>query len=137
MRGLQAAGIEATLKHFAGYSASRAGRNLAPVAMGAREFADVILLPFEMAIRLGGARSVMPSYTDVDGVPVSADRGLLTGVLRDELGFDGLVVSDYFAITFLQTQHGVAGTPAEAAALALEAGLDVDFPAAAAMAGTW
>jgi beta-xylosidase len=128
VRGLQAAGIQATLKHFAGYSASRAGRNLAPVAMGPREFADVILLPFEMAIRLGGARSVMPSYTDVDGVPVSGDRALLTGVLRDELGFDGLVVSDYFAITFLQTQHGVAGTPAEAAALALEAGLDVELP---------
>jgi beta-xylosidase len=128
VRGLQSAGIQATLKHFAGYSASRAGRNLAPVAMGSREFADVLLVPFEMALRLGGARSVMPSYTDVDGVPVSGDRGLLTGVLRDELGFDGLVVSDYFAISFLQTQHAVAGTQAEAAALALEAGLDVELP---------
>ncbi len=128
VRGLQSAGIQATMKHFAGYSASRAARNLAPVAMGSREFADVILVPFEMANRLGGARSVMPSYTDVDGVPVSADRALLTGVLRDQLGFDGLVVSDYFAISFLQTQHGVAGTQAEAAALALEAGLDVELP---------
>ena len=70
VRGLQSAGIQATLKHFAGYSASRAGRNMAPVAMGPREFRDVILVPFEMALRLGGARSVMPSYTDVDGVPV-------------------------------------------------------------------
>src|ERR1700689_3757092 len=128
VRGLQSAGIWATLKHFAGYSASRAGRNLAPVAMGSREFADVILLPFEMAIRLGGARSVMPSYTDVDGVPVSADRSLLTRLLRDELGFDGVGVSDYFAISFLQTQHGVAGTPAQAAALALDAGMDVELP---------
>ncbi len=128
VRGLQAAGIQATLKHFAGYSASRAARNLAPVAMGPREFADVLLVPFEMALRLGGARSVMPSYVDVDGVPVSGNQGLLTGVLRDELGFDGLVVSDYFAISFLQTQHAVAGTRAEAAALALEAGLDVELP---------
>jgi beta-xylosidase len=128
VRGLQAAGVQATLKHFAGYSASRAGRNLAPVAIGPREFADVLLVPFEMALRLGGARSVMPSYVDVDGVPVSGNRGLLTGVLRDELGFDGLVVSDYFAIAFLQTQHAVAGTRAEAAALALEAGLDVELP---------
>ena len=66
VRGLQSAGVQATLKHFAGYSASRAGRNLAPVAIGRREFADVILVPFEMALR-GGARSVMPSYTDIDG----------------------------------------------------------------------
>jgi beta-xylosidase len=128
VRGLQSAGIQATLKHFAGYSASRAGRNLAPVSMGPRELADVMLVPFEMALRLGGARSVMPSYTDIDGVPVSADRSLLTGLLRDELGFDGVVVSDYFAIGFLQTQHGVAGTPAQAAALALAAGLDTELP---------
>jgi beta-xylosidase len=128
VRGLQSAGIEATLKHFAGYSASRTGRNLAPVSMGPREFADVMLVPFEMALRLGGARSVMPSYTDVDGIPVSGDRALLTGLLRDELGFDGVVVSDYFAIGFLQTQHGVAGSPAQAAALALAAGMDVELP---------
>jgi beta-xylosidase len=127
VQGLQSAGIHATLKHFAGYSASRAARNLAPVAIGRREFADVILVPFEMALR-GGARSVMPSYTDIDGVPVSADGELLTGLLRGELGFDGLVVSDYYAITFLQTQHAVAATPAQAGALALEAGLDVELP---------
>jgi beta-xylosidase len=128
--GLQSAGIEATLKHFAGYSASRTGRNLAPVSMGPREFTDVLLVPFEMALRIGGARSVMPSYTDVDGVPVSGNRALLTSLLRDELGFDGVVVSDYFAISFLQTQHGVAGTPRQAAALALDAGLDVELPSA-------
>src|SRR6202035_227942 len=131
VRGLQSAGIEATLKHFAGYSASRAGRNLAPVSMGPREFADVMLVPFEMALRLGGAGSVMPSYTDVDGVPVSGDPALLTGLLRDELGFDGVVVSDYFAIAFLQTQHAVASAPGEAAALALAAGLDVELPSVA------
>ena len=130
VRGLQSAGIQATLKHFAGYSASRAARNMAPVAIGRREFADVILVPFEMALR-GGARSVMPSYTDIDGVPVSGDRDLLTTLLRDELGFDGLVVSDYYAIAFLQTQHAVAATPGQAAALALEAGLDVELPSVA------
>jgi beta-glucosidase-like glycosyl hydrolase len=131
VRGLQSAGIQATLKHFAGYSASRAGRNMAPVAIGPREFADVILVPFEMALRIGGAKSVMPSYTDVDGVPVSGDRTMLTGLLRDQLGFDGLVVSDYYAIAFLQTQHAVASTPAQAAALALDAGLDVELPSVA------
>jgi beta-xylosidase len=128
VQGLQSAGVQATLKHFAGYSASRAGRNMAPVSMGPREFADVIMPPFEMALRLGGARSVMPSYTDIDGVPVSADPVLLGAVLRDELGFDGLVVSDYYAVSFLELQHAVATSLAGAAALALTAGVDVELP---------
>jgi beta-xylosidase len=126
--GLQASGVHATLKHFAGYAASRAGRNMAPVSMGPREFADVILVPFEMALRIGGAKSVMPTYVDVDGVPASGDICLLTELLRDELGFDGLVVSDYFAISFLEFQFAVAASPAGAAKLALAAGLDVELP---------
>jgi beta-xylosidase len=125
--GLQEAGVQATLKHFAGYSASRAGRNMAPVSMGPREFADVMLPPFEMALR-AGARSVMPSYTDIDGVPASADSALLTGLLRGRLGFDGLVVADYYAISFLELQHAVAGSPGAAAGLALAAGIDVELP---------
>jgi beta-xylosidase len=128
VEGLQSQGVNATLKHFAGYAASRAGRNMAPVGMGPREFADVILPPFEMAIRLGGARSVMPSYADLDGMPPTGDGRLLTEMLRDELGFDGVVVSDYYAISFLETQHGVAGTSADAAAIAVTAGVDVELP---------
>jgi beta-xylosidase len=128
VRGLQSAGLQATLKHFAGYSASRAGRNHAPVSIGPREFADVILPPFEMAIRIGGARSVMPTYIDRDGVPASADPNLLSALLRDELGFDGVVVSDYFAVSFLQLQHQLAADPGGAAALAIAAGLDVELP---------
>ncbi len=128
VRGLQSAGVIATVKHLAGYSGSRAGRNLAPVSVGPREFADVFLLPFEMAIRDGGARSVMHSYADVDGVPAAADHALLTGFLRDELGFDGVVVGDYYGISFLETLHGVAGSPAQAAALAVRAGVDVELP---------
>ena len=128
VQGLQSAGLQATLKHFAGYSASRAGRNHAPVSMGPREFADVILPPFEMAIRIGGARAVMPTYIDRDGVPASADPDLLTALLRDELGFDGVVVSDYFAVSFLQLQHQLAADPGGAAALAIAAGLDVELP---------
>ena len=76
--------------------------------MGPRERADVLLPPFEMAIREGGARSVMHSYTDTDGVPAAADESLLTGLLRDTWGFDGTVVADYFGIAFLKTLHGVA-----------------------------
>jgi beta-xylosidase len=128
VRGLQRAGVQATLKHFAAYASSRAGRNHAPVSMGPRELADVVLVPFEMAIRLGGARSVMPSYVDIDGVPVSADPRLLTTVLREEYGFDGVVVSDYYAVSFLELQHAVAASQGEAARLALTAGLDVELP---------
>jgi beta-xylosidase len=128
VRGLEAAGIVATLKHFVGYSASRGARNLAPVAAGPRELADVLLPPFELAVRDGGARSVMHSYAEVDGVPAAADRALLTGLLRDEWGFTGTVVADYFGITFLHTLHGVAGSLDEAGVQALTAGVDVELP---------
>src|SRR5689334_4645419 len=128
IQGLESAGIVATLKHFAGYSASRAGRNLAPVPMGARERADVMLPPFEMAVRESGVRSVMHAYTDTDGVPSAADEWLLTGLLRDTWGFTGTVVADYFGVAFLKTLHGVADTWAEAAGAALAAGVDVELP---------
>ncbi|SOD97282.1 glycoside hydrolase family 3 N-terminal domain-containing protein [Blastococcus haudaquaticus] len=127
-RGLERAGIVATLKHFAGYSASAAGRNHAPVHLGPREFADVVLPPFEAALRDGGARSVMNSYAAVDGVPPAADPALLTDLLRGRLGFEGVVVADYFAVSFLETTQGQAGSPGEAAALALTAGIDVELP---------
>ncbi len=128
VRGLESAGIVATLKHFAGYSASRAGRNLAPVAMGPREYADVVLPPFETAVRHGGPRSVMHAYTDVDGMPSAADRELLTGLLRETWGFDGTVVADYFGVRFLETLHKVAADGTDAARLALRAGVDVELP---------
>jgi len=128
VRGLESAGIVATLKHFVGYSASKAGRNLAPVSVGRRELNDVLLPPFEMALREGGARSVMHAYTDIDGVPSAADEDLLTGLLRDTWGFEGTVVADYFGIAFLRTLHGVAGSWADAAAAALRAGVDVELP---------
>ncbi|UCM87786.1 beta-xylosidase/alpha-l-arabinosidase [Streptomyces marincola] len=129
VRGLEAAGIVATLKHFAGHAASRGARNHAPVSIGPRELADVALLPFEMALREGGARSVMSAYHDLDGVPASADAWLLTTLLREEWGFTGTVVSDYFAVSFLELTHQVAGSPGEAAGLALAAGIDVELPA--------
>ncbi|WTS53673.1 glycoside hydrolase family 3 C-terminal domain-containing protein [Streptomyces sp. NBC_00101] len=128
IKGLERAGVVATLKHFAGYSASRAGRNLAPVGMGPRERADVVLPPFEMAVRESGVRSVMHAYTDTDGIPSAADGELLTGLLRDTWGFEGTVVADYFGIAFLKTLHGVAGTFGEAAVAALLAGVDVELP---------
>jgi beta-glucosidase len=132
VRGLQGedlrAGIVATPKHFAGHSFGEGGRNHAPVHVGLRELNDVFLLPFEMAVKVGGAQSVMSCYHDVDGVPGSASRFLLTEVLRERWGFSGVVVSDYFAIRFLKTRHAAAADDAEAAARALRAGLDVELP---------
>jgi beta-glucosidase-like glycosyl hydrolase len=128
VRGLQSAGVHATLKHFLGYSGSKAGRNHAPVSIGRRELADVFAVPFEMAIKDGGARCVMNSYTDLDGVPVASDPELFTGLLRERWGFDGVVVSDYFAVAFLAIMHAVAADRGEAAALALAAGIDVELP---------
>ena len=129
VRGLEKNGIVATLKHFAGHSSPRVARNHGPVSMGWREMYDFMLPPFELAIREGKVGSVMNSYTDVDGIPCASSEQLLTTVLHDELGFDGVVVSDYWAISFLEHMHRVAGNKAEAAVLALKAGIDVELPA--------
>ena len=128
VRGLESTGLVSTLKHFVGYSASRGGRNLAPAAVTSRQLADQLLPPFEMAIRLGGARSVMHAYTDIDGIPTASDPALLSGLLREAWGFTGTVVADYFGISFLELLHQVAAGPAQAAGLALTAGVDVELP---------
>lgn len=128
IQGVERAGVVATLKHFVGYSASRAGRNLAPVSVGPRELADVLLPPFEMALRESGVRSVMNSYTDLDGIPTAADRSLLTGLLRDTWGFEGTVVADYFSVAFLKELHGHSEEWTDAAHAALAAGIDVELP---------
>jgi beta-xylosidase len=130
VQGLERAGVIATLKHFVGYSASKAGRNLAPVSVGPRELADVLLPPFEMAVRESGVRSVMNAYTDIDGVPTAADRSILTELLRERWGFAGTVVADYYAVGFLALLHGVVpeGDWGAAATAALTAGIDVELP---------
>ncbi|MEV0912083.1 glycoside hydrolase family 3 N-terminal domain-containing protein [Streptomyces hokutonensis] len=125
--GLQSAGVYATLKHFAGYSASMGGRNHAPVGIGRRELFDVILPPFERLVA-AGVRSVMNSYAEIDGEAPAASRWLLTEVLRDTWGFEGTVVSDYWSLPFLVNDHRVAADLPEAGALALTAGLDVELP---------
>lgn len=128
VRGMQEAGVHATLKHFLGYSGSTAGRNHAPLQAGPRELADVFLPPFEMALLDGGAKSVMNSYAEIDGVPVAATPEYLTNLLRGELGFTGVVVADYFAVGFLDVMHAVAADLEEAAHLGLVAGIDVELP---------
>jgi beta-glucosidase-like glycosyl hydrolase len=128
VRGMQSKGVHATLKHFVGYSASQAGRNFAPVHVGPRQLADVLLIPFEMAVLDGDARSIMHAYNEIDGIPVASDPTLLTGKLRDDWGFDGTVVADYFGVAFLHVLHGIAADLGEAAVAALTAGVDIELP---------
>jgi len=132
VEGLQgehlAEGVIATAKHFVGYGASEGGLNWAPAHIPARELHEVYLHPFEAAVKAAGARSVMPGYHEIDGIPCSADGDLLTGLLRESWGFDGCVVSDYFAIRQLADYHKLAEDATAAAAMALAAGIDVELP---------
>ena len=130
VKGLQGEFREllATLKHYVAHSFSEGGRNHAPVHLGFRELNDIFMLPFEMAVKQARAGSVMPAYHDIDNEPCHASRFLLTEVLRDQWGFDGLVVADYAGINLLFAHHGVAKDKAEAAGLAFNAGLDIELP---------
>ncbi len=133
VRGIQsdrlATGVAATGKHFAGYGASEGGLNWAPAHLGPRELRDVYVFPFEAAIREAGLATVMNGYHELDGVPCGCSQALLSDLLRDELGFDGAVVADYFTVDTLHGYHRVARDKGDAARRALEAGLDVELPA--------
>jgi beta-glucosidase len=121
-------GVIATGKHFVGYSASEGGLNWAPPHLGQRELNEVYLFPFEAAVREGKLASMMNAYHELDGLPCTSSKELLTTILRDQWGFDGTVVSDYFAINMLNEYHHTATNKTEAAHAALEAGLDVELP---------
>ncbi|WP_049293972.1 glycoside hydrolase family 3 N-terminal domain-containing protein [Franconibacter helveticus] len=118
----------ATLKHYVGHSFSEGARNHAPVHLGFCELNDTFLLPFEMAVKLANAGSVMPAYHDIDNQPGHSDHFLLTGVLRNRWGFDGLIVADYGGVSLLHQHHGVSHDGAESIALACNAGLDIELP---------
>ncbi len=132
VRGLQSdnlrEGVIATAKHFPGHGISEGGMNCTPMHMGERELRDVLFMPFEAAIREAHVGSVMNAYCEVDGAVVAASRKMMTEMLRDELGFEGLVVSDYFAVRMLYDFHHVAPDMATAAARGLNAGIDVELP---------
>jgi beta-glucosidase len=132
IRGLQGEdwteGVMATAKHFVGYSASEGGLNWAPAHITPRELREVYLAPFETAVRAAKLATIMPAYHEIDGEPCSSSHWLMTEVLRNEWGFDGLVVSDYMAINQLRNYHLLARDKADAARLALEAGMDLELP---------
>ena len=123
-----AEGVIATAKHMVGHGLAEGGLNQAPAHIGERELRDEQLFPFEAAVRRSGIASVMPAYCDVDGVPCHASTALLAGILREEWGFDGIVASDYIGVEMISTAHKLTGDLAEAARLALVAGVDAELP---------
>jgi beta-glucosidase len=133
VRGLQGknlkdGGVMATGKHFVAHSLSEGGMNCAPVHMGKRDLMDIYISPFQAAIRDAGLHTIMNAYPELDGELVATSRAILTDLLRGELGFEGLVVSDYDAIMMIHSYHHVAEDPTSAAVLALSAGIDVEMP---------
>src|SRR6266513_595787 len=139
VRGFQGGGttvgpshVIATLKHMTGHGQPESGTNVGPAPYGERALRDFFLPPFEAAITEAHAKSVMPSYNEVDGIPSHANRWLLHDVLRGEWGFDGVIVSDWFAIAQLDEVHHVAADVGEAARRALAATVDIELPDAQA-----
>ena len=125
--GMQASGrVAATMKHYLAYSAATSGRDRTPADLSEREIREHYLPPFRAAVR-AGARTVMVNSGEIDGVPVHASRYWLTDVLRGELGFRGVVVTDWQDIYFLHTRHRVAPTIRDAVRMAIEAGVDVSM----------
>jgi beta-glucosidase len=120
--------VMATLKHFAVHGQPESGINVSPGNISERVIREVFLPPFVAAIKEAGARAVMPAYVEIDGVPAHANKAFLQDILRKEWGFDGLVVSDYFAIEQLKSLHAVVDSDAAAARLALESGVDMELP---------
>jgi beta-glucosidase len=123
----------ATLKHFVAHGQPESGQNCAPANVSARVLRETFMYPFKEAIKKAGAISVMASYNEVDGVPSHSNRWLLRDVLRKEWNFKGFVVSDYYAVQELHHRpkahsHRVAKEKADACALAVKAGVNIELP---------
>ncbi len=120
--------VIATAKHFAAHGQPEGGTNIAPANYSARVLHEVFLPSFEAAVKEAGVMSVMASYNEIDGVPSHANKWLLEKLLRQEWGFNGYVVSDYYGIPQLRDLHHLVNDKAEAAKLALETGVDIELP---------
>ena len=120
--------VIATGKHFAGHGQPEGGTNTAPLNLSERLLRETHFQSFEAAVNEGGLQSIMPAYHEIDGIPVHANFWMLDTVLRGEWNFQGLVVSDYYAIGELQGRHHVAIDKADAAQQAINAGVDMELP---------
>ncbi|MEZ4666419.1 MAG: glycoside hydrolase family 3 N-terminal domain-containing protein [Anaerolineae bacterium] len=132
VNGLQSSdwtqGILGTAKHFVGHSISEGGRNWATVHIPARELREIYLTPFKAAIKEANIATVMNAYHEHDGIPVGSSREIMVDLLRNEVGFDGVVPSDYFTLNMFVEYHKVAANKQEAARFGLEAGIDIELP---------
>ncbi|MEA4822599.1 MAG: glycoside hydrolase family 3 N-terminal domain-containing protein [Clostridiaceae bacterium] len=129
IKALQSHGIAASPKHYVAHGTPESGVNIGPVHAGERELRETLAVPFEKAFTEAGALSVMPAYSELDGVPVHASYFLMTKLLREEFGFQGHAVSDFGAISMLRGVHHVAEDAKTAGLMALRAGIDVEAPA--------
>jgi beta-glucosidase-like glycosyl hydrolase len=120
--------VFATLKHMTGHGQPESGTNVGPANISERILREIFFPPFRAAVERGNAQAVMPSYNEIDGVPSHVNRWLLQDVLRGEMGFKGVVVSDYFAIKELMEVHHTTTDPLSAAVRAFKAGVDIDMP---------
>src|ERR1051325_3348513 len=120
--------VIATAKHFTAHGQPESGTNIGPINVSERALREYYLPSFKAAVTEAGIMSVMPSYNEIDGVPSHANKWLLQKLLREEWGFNGHVVSDYYAIPQLMDLHHIAADKPAAAKLALEAGVDIELP---------
>jgi beta-glucosidase len=120
--------VVSAVKHFAAYGQCAGGRNFAPANIPTRLFMEEILEPFRQVLTQGHAWGVMPSHSEVDGVPAHGDPRLLIDLLRKEWGFKGVVVADYHDIHRLDILHHVVPSQEAAALQGLRAGISFDFP---------
>jgi len=120
--------VFATLKHMAGHGEPEGGNNIAPANISERTLREVFLYPFRYIVANGKVRNIMASYNEVNGIPSHANDWMLNELLRDEWGYQGAVVSDYFAIKELNTRHAVAEDWEAAAVTAISSGVDIELP---------
>ena len=118
--------VAACIKHYVGYSVPNSGKDRTPASISERELREYFLPPFEASIK-AGAKTVMVNSAEISGTPVHADKYLLTDILKEELNFDGLVVSDWSDIHYLHNRHKVAATQKEAVKMAVNAGIDMSM----------
>jgi len=128
MQGNKVEGVVATAKHFLGYAETQGGVNMTATRLCDRELYEVFGTPFEAAIKEADLGSVMASYSDIDGLPVAANKKIATDLLRGTMGFEGALVSDGAAIMKIFEYHKIGKTYDEAGFLAFRSGCDTEMP---------
>ena len=120
--------VLATLKHMTGHGQPEGGNNIAPAHIGKRTMHEVFLHPFKRVVQEARVANIMASYNEIDGIPSHANDWMLNDLLRDEWGFDGVVVSDYYGVEELASRHHLAATLEKAAVLSISSGVDIELP---------